>query len=128
MTGSALPVTYFGVELQSTEQPVKVAHLICKTADEVGTRFQRLEILEIISVGGRKFLRCRCDVLNPYPMLERILQQGRGTILARDRGYTVIFGEKSGPVSTVVMHSTPRVGQHVCYRGPKIKFWARQFE
>ena len=123
--------TYFGVELiaATTETPQTVAYLICKAANEVGTLFHRLEVLDTTFVGGRKFVRCRSDLLNPFPMLELLYKRGRGTIMPQDKGYVIMLvSGKMGPMSNVTMHSTPKPGQRASYRGPKHKLWARQFE
>jgi hypothetical protein len=120
--------TTMAVELLAKEEPKIVAHLLCLTAAEVNTLFRRVEILDLIVVGGRRFVRCRSDILNPYPMLELIFDRGRSIIMPGPTGYVAKFlNGKTGPVSNVTMHSTPRPGQRVTYRGPKIKLWARQF-
>jgi hypothetical protein len=122
--------TYFAVETSPLENVQTVAHRICATADEVKTLFHRLEVLDAIQVGGRKFIRCRSDVLNPFPMLELIYtRHRRSVIIPGAKGYEVKFLDgRMGPVTNVMMHSTAKLGQRVTYRGPKVKFWARQFE
>jgi hypothetical protein len=129
---SIAPNSFFGVETFALDKPKPgfVAHLICKTADGTNTRFRRLEVLDMIHIGGRHFVRCQSDILNPYPMLEALFIAGRSIISATAKhGYQVRFvnGPK-GPVPNVTMHSTPKVGQRVSYRGPKYKLWERQFE
>ena len=121
--------TYFGVELGVVEEPVAVARSICLTANEVKTLFHRLEVLDVISVGGRRFVRCRTDLLNPYPMLDLLFARGRAIIASREGGYVATFSnDRHGPVPNMMMHSTPRPGQRVTYRGPKVRLWQRQFE
>ena len=122
--------TYFAVEASPLERVQTVAHLICATGNEVKTLFHRLEVLDAIYVGGRKFVRCRTDLVNPFPMLELIhTRHKRAVIVPGATGYEVKFLDgRSGPVTNVMMHSIAKLGQRVTYRGPKIKLWARQFE
>lgn len=120
--------TYLAVELLAKEETRVVAALICKTAAEVNTLFRRLEVLDIIVIGGRRFVRCRSDILNPYPMLGIIFDRGRSTIASSEKGYVARFlNGRTGTVTNVTMHSSPRLGQRVTWRGPKVKLWERQF-
>ncbi len=122
--------TYFGVELFSSEQPQHVASVICKTGEEAKTLFRRLEVLDIIFVGGHRFARCRSDLINPYPILDLLAVRGRAVIVAVPKsGYQARFRDgRRGPVAQMIMHTSPKLGQRVSYRGPKIKLWQRQFE
>lgn len=121
--------TYLAVELLAKEDTRVVAAIVCRTAAEVNTLFRRLEVLDVIVVGGRRFVRCRSDVLNPYPMLEVVFDRGRSFIASSPKGYVARFlNGKTGTVSNVMMHSTPIPGQRITYRGPKIRMWERQFE
>lgn len=122
--------TYFGVELLTKEPVQSVAYQVCKTANEAKTLFRRLEILDVMLVGGRRFARCRSDLLNPYPMLDLLFNRGRSVIMAsRGEGYiTKLLDGRRGPVSQTMMHATPKLGQRVTFRGPKVKLWQRQFE
>jgi hypothetical protein len=120
--------THLAVELLSNEDPRTIARLICVTADEVKTLFRRLEVLDVIFIGGRRFVRCRSDILTPYPMLDLIFDRGRSVIAPGPKGYLVRFlNGRSGPVSNVTMHSTPIPGHRITYRGPKVRLWAEQF-
>jgi hypothetical protein len=121
--------TYFGVELLPMEQPSNVARVVCAAANEVKTLFRRLEILDVIYVGGRRFVRLRSDIINPYPMLDLLFVRGRGTIAATTKnGYVAKFlNGRSGPVTNLTMHSTPKLGQRVSYKGPKFQAWSDQF-
>jgi hypothetical protein len=121
--------SYFGVELAALEHPNSAARIICLTANEVKTLFHRLEVMDTIWVGGRRFVRCRSDIINPYPMLDLILQRGRSTISSNEAGYIAQFTNgKKGPVPGTNMHIAPKPGQRITYRGPKVKMWLRQFD
>jgi hypothetical protein len=121
--------TYFAVQLLRGEHPLKLAEAICTAAQTAGTLFRRLEVLDTVLVAGQEFLRCRSDVLNPYPMLEGLALQRRGYVAARSGGeYAAkLVGGREGVVPGTTMHSVPRAGFKGTFRGPKIRHWERQF-
>jgi hypothetical protein len=120
--------THFGIELLKLEPQLDAVQAVCKTAHEVKTPFHRLEVLDTLIVGGRRFLRCRSDVLNPFPMLDLLFLRGRSIITPSEKGYFAKLKDgRVGPVTNVAMHSTPKLGQRTVYRGPRIKLWERQF-
>jgi hypothetical protein len=121
--------THFGVELFQQESSRTAAHLVCASAHEAKTLFHRIEILDTILFGGRRFARMRSDLLNPFPMLDLIFARGRATIGPAESGYEARFPDgRKGPVPNMIMHSTPKPGQRAMYRGPKVKLWPRQFD
>jgi hypothetical protein len=121
--------THFGVELYPVDSTRTAAYLVCASAHEAKTLFHRLEILDTIFFGGRRFARIRSDLLNPFPMLDLIFARGRAIICPAESGYEARFPDgRKGPVPNMTMHSTPRPGQRSTYRGPKVKLWNRQFD
>jgi hypothetical protein len=121
--------TYFGVELFRSEDSSVAARQVCNVADEVKTLFRRLEVMDVLTIGGRRFARCRADLLNPYPMLDLVFFRGRAVIQAGEKGfYFVRFpGGRFGPVPQTTMHGLPMVGQRMTFRGPKLKNWESAF-
>lgn len=121
--------TYFAVQVLSSENTHAVAGAICKAAQEAGTLFRRLEVLDTIQVAAKTFVRCRSDIVNPYLMLDALHAKKRGYVAVTARGqYNVKMADgRMGAVPGTVMHTVPRSGCGAMYRGPKIKLWERQF-
>lgn len=122
--------TYFAVQLFRGEDPRKLAGDICTAGHQSNTLFRRMETLDTFPLAGQTFLRCRSDVLNPYPMLDSLLIQKRGYVAAKSDGsYGVHLADgRSGPVQGATMHMVPRGNSYrETYKGPGLKFWDRQF-
>ena len=120
--------TYFGVELRGSESTHAVSETVCKAADEAKTLFLRLEVVDTITVGGTKFVRFRTDLLNFVPMLDSLFTKGRSVIQQGTQGYTVRFTSgKTGPITSMLMHSISKPGQGAMYKGPRVALWEQQF-
>lgn len=125
------PLTaYFAVQLQGKETSHHVAEVVLKAAKEIDLLFRRLEVLDTLSVGGASVVRMRADILNPYPLIDRIHAAGRAVISAGTGGeYIVRFpGGRTGRYPTTTMHAVAKLGQARMYRGTRIKRWECQFE
>ena len=129
MMPSTIPLnTYFGVELRGSESPHAVSEVVCKAADAAKTLFLRLEVVDVIAVGGTKFVRFRTDLLNFVPMLDALFAQKRSVIQQGTQGYTVRFTSgRTGPITSMLMHSIPKPGQGAMYKGPKVALWEQAF-
>lgn len=121
--------TYFAVQLLPREHPQEEAAAICKAAKDVGALFRRLEVIDTLPLGTGLYIRCRSDVVNPYPMLEKLLEKKRGFVAAKpDGGFVVkLANGRVGQLPGSTMHAVARGGFHATYKGPKIKLWERQF-
>jgi hypothetical protein len=61
-------------------------------------------------------------------MLDTLFTQKRSVVHHGLGGYLVRFTNgRSGPISTILMHSTPKLGQGELYKGPRVNLWKRQF-
>jgi hypothetical protein len=121
--------TYFAVQLKDREVSHHVAGAVLHTAKSLGLLFRRLEVLDTVTVGTSSFVRMRADLVNPFPVLDKVYADGRGVISSMAGGdYAVrLFGGRIGKVPNLFMHSAPKVGQARMYRGTKIKRWETQF-
>lgn len=121
--------TYFAVQLKDREVAHHVAGAVLHAAKSLGLLFRRLEVLDRVSIGSNNFVRMRADLVNPFPVLDKLYSDGRGVLSSMAGGeYAVrIPGRQGGKVSNLWMHSTPKVGQARMYRGTKIKRWETQF-
>jgi hypothetical protein len=129
MIPTTIPLnTFFAVEIRGSESTHAVSAAICKAADEAKTLFLRLEVLDRIAVGGTQFVRYRSDILNPHPMLDLLFTQKRSIVQPSAKGYEVRFvSGRSGPVTSMLMLATPRLGQGELYKGPKVVGWEVAF-
>jgi hypothetical protein len=72
----------------------------------------------------------RTEMVNPYPILDKLYADGRSVVSAMQGGeYAVrLPGGRIGKVSNIVLHATAKLGQSRMFRGTRIKYWERQFE
>lgn len=122
--------TYFAVQLLPKEGAHTIAKVILQTARDESILFRRLEVLDTASIGSTTFVRVRSDLINPFPILDKLHSSGRAVISSTANGeYAVRFsGGRTGKVSNLLMHAEARLGQSRMYRGTKIKRWEAQFE
>lgn len=121
--------TYFAVEILSWTTPHQVAEAVIRQAKENGTLFRRLESMGSVEVAGRKFERFRTDLsdTNLDPVLTSLLTKGHGVVGKITDGYEVRFPIRTGRINSTILLSGKAVKTRM-YRGPKIKYWERQFE
>lgn len=122
--------TYFAIQLLPNETAHSAIAALCRAGKEVGKLFRRVAVLDISQIANRPFVRCRSDILNPYPMLELLFSRQRGYVAALPTGqYQVHLPDgRTGNVTSLTMHQTPLLGQGRLYRGPKIVNWNLQFD
>ncbi len=120
--------TFFAVQLRPGETPHQLAALVLQTAATAKSRFRRLDTLDIIQIGARSFVRFQSDVINPFPVLDRLLREGRSNISAAPGTYLLREANgKSGKIPGMTMHSVPAERHHRQYRGPRTEDWQAQF-
>lgn len=121
--------TYIAVQVKPDEHPIRVVEAFVRTAGDVKILFRHLELLDTISIGTVTFARMRTDILNPEPILGHLHESGRAVVSSPRKEYEVrLSGGRTGRVSNLIMHATPKVGQSRMFRGTRFKFWERQFE
>jgi hypothetical protein len=120
--------TLFAVELLRGERPHHVAEAVIRAGKKCGKLFRRLEVLDMISLGMRSFIRFRSDLTSPV-VLEQVLTEGRGVVRNHGTlGFEVRFPSRQGKVPGFMMYEATRPGIQRMYRGPKIKGWEKAFE
>ena len=121
--------TFFAIQLRPGETPHQVAALFIQTASQVKLLFRRLDTLNILDFAGKRFVRFRSDVINPFPILDRLLASGRATISAAPGAYLLRTPTgKPGPVSFLPMHTVPNPSHFRQYHGTRTAEWAEQFQ
>ncbi len=121
--------TFFAVQIRAKETPHQLAEIVLKAASERKSRFRRLETLSIFQVGNRNFVRFCSDVINPFPVLDRLLKEsGRSYVGQSPDGYLLWKPTgKHGKVSGTSMHQAPAKQHHRQYEGPLAENWQAQF-
>lgn len=125
MTKPPPMTTFFAVE-QGGLSNHQIASLFCTAAKEAKTPFYQLESLSIIEVNATKFVRFRSDIPDASAALTSLRGRGHGVVLRESEGYWFHRGERQGKVSTSLMVGSP-VRNPCLWRGPKVKYWERQF-
>ena len=99
-----------------------------ETANQMGLRFTALELYGEMSVGSHKFVRFRTDCWDLPKLSQRLLSEGRGTVISNGDGYVAeLPSGRKGKLGSMVLQAAPLPAQYRKYRGPKLKFWDRQF-
>jgi hypothetical protein len=122
--------SFFAVQLRRHETPHQLAAEVLRTASEARVLFRRLDTLDIIDVGGRDYVRFRADLINPFPILNRLLRAGR-RVVGPGLGSYLLWQpsiNRGGRVPGTPMHLTPIPGHFREYRGTRTESWAAQFE
>jgi len=122
--------TFFAIQLRLNETPHSLAAEVLRTAAEAGILFCRLDTLDIIDVGGTDFVRFRADLINPFPILNRLLRVGRRVVGPGLGSYWLwrpSIGQ-GGRVPGTPMHLVPIPGHFRQYSGTRTAAWASQFE
>lgn len=121
---------FAGVQFKRAEDTRAVVHSFMLAACQHGLEFQHLEVFGIFTVGSSKFIRFRTDCKDFTPIVARLLNENRGSITPDPkRGYLIrLPSGQEGVVEISKMLATPLSGYPLVFRGPKIKYWERQFE
>ncbi len=119
---------YAAIELAEGETPHGAVHRFTQAAVDRKMLFKELEVLDIITIGPRKFVRFRTDQSKVGSVAEDIRKK-RAVVLPNGVGYKVYLpGGRSAPVPTSKMHTSPLPNYKRLYRGPKNKLWEAQFQ
>lgn len=122
--------TYFAAQLKPGEQPIRVVAAVMKAAKAGAILFRRLELLDTVSIGTLSFVRMRSEMVNPYPILDVLYNEGRAVVSSIQGGEYIVRlpGGRMGKITNLLMHATAKLGQTRMFRGTKFKYWDRQFE
>ena len=122
--------TYFAVQMMQHEATIDVVASVMRAAKTLKVMFRRLEILDKMTIGTSTYVRMRADVISSRPILDQLFSDGRAVVgLVPGNGYVVRVSDgRTGKVTNLLMHATSKPGYSRVFRGPKMKFWERQFE
>lgn len=123
----AAPWIYFAIESLRGENFKHVTQIVLEAADKRGILFRRLQVLDIISVGAKAFVRFRADMANLQPVVNEL--KDRGVIHEFGGGYVVqLVDGRKAKFSMATMCSVPKAGFGQLFVGTRIKRWAKQFD
>lgn len=121
--------TFFAVQPKPREHAVNVVEAVMRAAKSSGVLFRHLELLDTITIGTTPFVRMRTETTSLAPILDQLYSDGRSCVSAKGGEYVArLQGGRVGKVPQALMHATAKMGQSRMFRGPKFKFWDRQFE
>jgi hypothetical protein len=122
----AAPWVYFAIESLRGENFKHVTQIVLEAADKRGILFRRLQVLDIISVGAKAFVRFRADMANLQPVVNEL--KDRGVIHEFGGGYVVhLVDGRKAKFSMAIMCSVPKAGFGQLFVGTRIKRWKQQF-
>lgn len=118
---------YAAIEMAKGETPHGTVHRFMQAAVERNLLFSRLEVLDVFTIGIRKFVRFRSDQAD-LDLLTQDLRKDRAVVIPNGRGYKVyIPGGQEASVPMTKMHVAPLPNYKRVYRGPKSDLWEAQF-
>lgn len=120
--------TLFAVEMLRWETPHNVAEAVIRTGSEIRRFFRRIEVLDVIVIGVKQFVRFRSDMEASEAILDHVVTRGRGVVISMgSAGFEARFPNRRGKVQGFAMYEAIRPGHQRMYRGPKLKNWGEQF-
>lgn len=125
--------SFFAIQVKTRgDDESAVAAAFLRAASQLGIGFQRLDVLDTLTIGATTFVRFQADLINPWPILERLHEEGRSIVgpgkadTPRAHGYLVrLANGRTGSAPFAAMQSAPRALK--TYRGTSNPHWARQF-
>lgn len=102
-----------------------------RSAAAVGITFRQLDFLDTFTVGTMEFARFRADLINAWPVLDRLFEEGRsvigpgGTDTKPHAFLARLTTGKTGTVSFNTMTAAARAPRS--FRGTALDHWERQF-
>lgn len=120
------PNTYFAIE-HGNLSVHQLAGLFCMEARDAKTPFYQLESLSVIVVNATKFVRFRSDIPDASKVLLALRDKGHGVVLRMPDGFVFYRENLSGKVSSSLIAASP-IRNPQSWRGPRIKYWERQFQ
>lgn len=115
---------YFAVSTQGQSDRYLIKDII-EVATSIGFVFSHIEALDNFSLGSTEFRRFNINK-DIAPLLDALLEGGRGVVGPHQDGFLARVSGKTAKVSISTMQALPRT--LVRYRGNKDPYWARQFE
>jgi hypothetical protein len=115
---------YAALEIKAGETAHQVVEAFMRTSVAKGQMFTKLDLLGVLKLGSTKYVRISTDAPNIFVL------DDRKTIGFKNGDYSVhdpIKGTTSGKISGSSMQMTSDPSIHREYRGPKLKYWERQF-
>jgi hypothetical protein len=117
---------FAALELKEQESPHQAIECLMRAAVEKGRPFTTLEVVGSLFIGRIRFVRFRTDCSAIGEILSTL--DDRARISPEGGAYVCRFpGGATGPVPATSMNVVGRPGERRVYRGPRVKFWERQF-
>lgn len=124
--------SYFAVQVFGRRDVAgSAAAAFLRGAAQVGITFRRLDFLDTFTVGTTEFARFRADLINAWPVLDRLFEEGRSVIGPggpdnNPHGFLArLTSGKTGSVNFNTMQAAPRALR--TFRGTALDHWERQF-
>ena len=124
-----LILRFSGLQLRENETPHQATHELLLVIDALGLYCTTVEVFGILTQGRSRFVRFRTDCPLKEVLFDALIDSGRGVIIPdAGRGYRVKFPTGREGILNCSQMLAPKVpGQHRVYKGPKVRYWDRQF-
>lgn len=119
---------YAAIEMARGETPHGTVHRFMQAAVEQRLLFKELEVLDIFTLGSRRFVRFKVDT-SELVRITTDIRKNRAVVLPNGVGYKVYLpGGQSGNVPTTRMHMMASSDLRRAYRGTQHELWEAQFQ
>lgn len=119
---------YAAIEMVRGETPHGTVHRLMMAAVARQLPFQQLEVLDIFTIGSRRFVRFKVED-GELAQITTDIRKDRAVVLPNGVGYKVYLpGGRSANLPTIKMHMMPSTDLQRVYRGPKHELWEAQFQ
>jgi hypothetical protein len=119
---------YAALQCQRGEQPHEAIFALMQASVNQGIFFKTLEVLGVLEVGTRSFVRFRTGNADLMQAFKDASLQDRASITPNGTGYKVVLPDgRRGSLPTTKMHMVADPNKQRLYRGPAIELWERQF-
>jgi len=117
-------MNYFAVEVREPDHVL--TEKILRTAQTLGLKFPKIDVLNRFTLGATKFLRFRVKEDGVTQLLDRLFEDGRAVVGTESGGFVARMRERKGVCSATIMLAVPATS--LTYRGPGAQYWERQFQ
>lgn len=123
-----LTLRFSGLQLREDEHPHKAIHELLLVIDALDLYCTTVEVFGVLTQGRHRFVRFRTDCPLKEVLFDALIDSDRAVIIPDAGGYRVKFPTgREGRLNCTQMLAPKVPGQNRIYKGPKVKYWDRQF-
>lgn len=121
-------MNFAAIEVREDEETHVAIEAFMREADYRKLPFKRLEVLQVLAFGARKYAHVKTDCRGMLRIVKSLRPTRAMIIPMADGSYQAFLpGGQEGKVPHSVMQSVGNKPRLRVYRGPAVEHWERQF-